>query len=139
MAVVLPVGAHVLAHCCGDLSERYAGKGSSVGVAMPKAVRGESRIGFDQSSPIGMAIEVLPEGVPTGFEVLGVQDPDWQLDQPAAELSKSLTCSTCEFWNLQWVGDAIGFGTLCRGPVALDVADLELPVLHPHCFQLRWT
>ena len=54
---------------------------------MPKAVRGESRIGFDQSSPIGMAIEVLPEGVPTGFEVLGVQDPDWQLDQPAAELS----------------------------------------------------
>ena len=58
---------------------------------MPKAVRGESRIGFDQSSTIGMAIEVLPEGVPTGFEVLGVEDPDWQLDQPAAELSQNLT------------------------------------------------
>ena len=58
---------------------------------MPKAVRGESRIGFDQSSPIGMAIELLPEGVPTGFEVLGVEDPNRQLDQPAAELSQSLT------------------------------------------------
>ena len=58
---------------------------------MPKAVWGEPRIGLHQRSPIGMAIEVLPEGVPTGFEVLGVQDPDWQLDQPAAELSKSLT------------------------------------------------
>ena len=41
--------------------------------------------------------------------------------------------------HAQWVGNAIGFGTLCRGPVAFDVADLELPVLHPHCFQLRWT
>jgi hypothetical protein len=38
-----------------------------------------------------MAIEVLPEGVPAGFEVLGVQYPDRQLDQPAAELSQSLT------------------------------------------------
>ena len=59
---------------------------------MPKAVGGESRIGFDQSSPIGMAIEILPEGVPAGFEVLSVQDADWQLDQPTAELSQSLTC-----------------------------------------------
>ena len=50
---------------------------------MPKAVRGEPRISFDQSSPIGMAIEVLPEGVPTGFEVLGVEDPNQKLDQPA--------------------------------------------------------
>ena len=54
---------------------------------MPKAVWGEPRIGLHQRSPLGMAIEALPEGVPTGFEVLGVQDPDWQLDQPAAELS----------------------------------------------------
>ena len=123
-----------MAHGCGELSERYSGKGSSVGVAMPKAVWGEPRIGLHQRSPIGMAIEVLPEGVPTGFEVLGVQDPVWQLDQPAAELSKSLACCTCEFWNLQWVGNAIGFGSLCRGLVAFDVADFELAVLHTHCF-----
>ena len=58
---------------------------------MPKAVRGESRIGFDQRSPLGMAIEVLPEGVSTSFEVLGVEDPNRQLDQPPAELSQSLT------------------------------------------------
>ena len=51
---------------------------------MPKAVGGEPRIGLDQRSPIGMAIEVLPEGVPAGFEVLGVKDPKRQLDQPAA-------------------------------------------------------
>ena len=31
-----------------------------------------------------MAIKVLPGGVPAGFEVLGVQDPDQQLDQPSA-------------------------------------------------------
>ena len=49
---------------------------------MPKAVRGEPRIGLHQRSPIGMAIEVLPEGVPAGFEVLGVEDPKRQLDQP---------------------------------------------------------
>ena len=57
---------------------------------MPTAVWGEPRIGLHQRSPIGMTIEVLPEGVPTGFEVLGVEDPNWQLDQPAAELSQSL-------------------------------------------------
>ena len=56
---------------------------------MPKAVGGEPRTGLHQRSPIGMAIEVLPEGVPAGFEVLGVQDADRQLDQPAAELSES--------------------------------------------------
>ena len=89
------MGAHVVAHGCSELSERYAGKGSAVGVAMPKAVGGEPRIGLDQRSPIAMAIEVLPEGVPAGFEVLSVQDPDGQLDQPAAELSQSLTCCTC--------------------------------------------
>ena len=91
---------------------------------MPKAVWGEPRIGLDQRSPIGMAIEVLPEGVPAGFEVLSVQDPDGQLDQPAAELSQSLTCCTCEFWDFQWVGNAIGFRSLCCGPVAFDVAGL---------------
>jgi len=91
LAVVLHMGAHVVAHGCGELSERYAGQGSSVGVAMPQAVWGEPRVGLHQRSPIGMAIEVLPEGVPAGFEVLSVQDPDGQLDQPAAELSQSLT------------------------------------------------
>ena len=105
---------------------------------MPKAVRGEPRIGLHQGTPIGMAIEVLPEGVPAGFEVLGVQGADRQLDRPAAELSQSLTLCTCEFWNLQWVGDAIWFGSLCSGPVAFDVADLELSVLHKHCFQFGW-
>ena len=85
-----------------------------------------------------MAIEVLPEGVPAGFEVLGVQDADRQLDQPAAELSQSLTCCACEFWNLQWVGNAIRLGSLCCGPVSFDVADFERAVLHTHCFQLRW-
>ena len=105
---------------------------------MPKAVWGEPRVGFDQRSPIGMAIEVLLEGVPTSFEVLGVEDPDRQLDQPAAELRQRLTRCTCEFWNLQWVGNAIGFGSLCCGPVAFDVADLELSFLHTHCFQFGW-
>ena len=85
------MGAHVVAHRCGELSERYAGKGSSLGVAMLKAVWVEPRIGLHQRSPIGMAIQVLPEGVPAGFEVLGVEDPKRQLDQPAAELSQSLT------------------------------------------------
>ena len=51
---------------------------------MPKAVGGEPRVGFDQRRPIGMAIEVLPEGVPAGFQILSVEDPDRQLDQPAA-------------------------------------------------------
>ena len=54
---------------------------------MPQAVRGEPRVGLHQRSPIGMAIEVLPEGVPAGFEVLGVQDPNRQLDQPAAKMN----------------------------------------------------
>ena len=57
---------------------------------MPKAVGGKPRIGLHQRSPVGMAIEVLPEGMTTGFEVLGAEDPDRQLDQPAAELSQSL-------------------------------------------------
>ena len=47
---------------------------------MPKAVWGEPRVGFDQRSPIRMAIEVLPEGMSAGFEVLSVQDSDRQLD-----------------------------------------------------------
>ena len=74
-----------------------------------------------------MAIEVLPEGVPAGFEVLGVEDPNRQLDQPLVA-EQSHLC-TREFWNLQWVGNAIGLGACC-GPVAFDVADLELPVLY---------
>ena len=61
LPVVLHVGAHVVAHRCSELSERYAGQCSAIGVAMPKAVRGESRVGLDQRSPIGMAIEVLPD------------------------------------------------------------------------------
>jgi len=48
-------------------------------------------------------------------EVLGIEDPDRQLDQPAAELSQSLTCSTCEFWNYQWVCNAIRLRRLCCG------------------------
>ena len=47
---------------------------------MPKAVWGEPWVGLDQRSPIRMAIEVLPEGLPAGFEVLGVEDPNRQLD-----------------------------------------------------------
>ena len=61
---------------------------------MPKAVWGEPRIGIHQRSPIGMAVEVLAEGVPAGFEVLSVQDADRQLDQPAAELSWGLIGGT---------------------------------------------
>ena len=61
---------------------------------MPKAVGGEPGVGLHQRSPIGMAIEVLPEGVPAGFEVLGVDDPNRQLDQPAAALSLNVSKGT---------------------------------------------
>ena len=44
-----------------------------------------------------MAVEVLPVGVAVAFEVLGVEDSDGQLYQPAAERSKRLTYCTCEF------------------------------------------
>ena len=48
---------------------------------MPKAVWGEPRIGLHQRSPIGMAIEVLPEGVPAGFRQHLDRHPYWQSPQ----------------------------------------------------------
>ena len=46
-----------------------------------------------------MAIEVLHEGVPAGFEVLGVQDSDRQLDQPAAEAFQADLSSQRRLWE----------------------------------------
>ena len=96
LAVVLHMTANVMVHQpCGRPDGDGCVESTAPSEAMAKAVRLQT---FDFLSkdfiPVGMSIEVLPEGCPAGFEVFGVADAGRQLHQPAVpKLHQALTFS----------------------------------------------